>query len=165
MISFVATIPSRQRGLRRNRARSPTIKTGSGWYPTQRHERRGPPAVLVQTWLDSSVLSPEQLAAHVRTELDSKGSWTDSCEVRYGGGPTARIDLVEIDGETWFRPRVALVSRFRRTTPHWKTRRWTWSICSRGSPGMSLKPQKPIHIVIGSCCAGAMPPGGTPTRH
>jgi hypothetical protein len=103
MISFVATIPSRQRGLRRNRARSPTIKTGSGWYPTQRHERRGPPAVLVQTWLDSSVLSPEQLAAHVRTELDSKGSWTDSCEVRYGGGPTARIDLVEIDGETWFR--------------------------------------------------------------
>ncbi len=54
-------------------------------------------------WLDSSGLSPEQLAAHVRTELDSKGSWTDFCEVRYGGGPTARIALVEIDGETWFR--------------------------------------------------------------
>ncbi|MGA2933416.1 MAG: hypothetical protein ABSE98_15200, partial [Acidimicrobiales bacterium] len=54
-------------------------------------------------WIDSSGLSPEQLVAHVRSQLDSEGTWTDYCELRMGGGPTAQIDLVEIDGETWFR--------------------------------------------------------------
>jgi hypothetical protein len=54
-------------------------------------------------WVDSSGLSPEQLAAHVRSELDSKRTWTDYCELRMGAGPTAQIDLVERNGETCFR--------------------------------------------------------------
>ena len=54
-------------------------------------------------WVASSGLSPEQLVAHVRSELDSNGTWADYCELRMGGGPTAQIDLVEHDGEMWFR--------------------------------------------------------------
>jgi hypothetical protein len=54
-------------------------------------------------WVESSGLSPDELAVHVRSELASKGTWADYCELRMGGGPTAQIDLVEINGETWFR--------------------------------------------------------------
>ncbi len=54
-------------------------------------------------WVASSGLSSEQLVAHVRSELDSKGTWTDYCELRMGGGPNAQIDLVERNGEMWFR--------------------------------------------------------------
>ncbi len=39
----------------------------------------------------------------MRSELDAKGTWTDYCELKMGGGPNALVDLVEIDGETWFR--------------------------------------------------------------
>jgi hypothetical protein len=53
-------------------------------------------------WIASSGMSPEQLAAHVRSALDAVGTWTDYCELRMGGGPTARIDVVEHKGEVSF---------------------------------------------------------------
>ena len=54
-------------------------------------------------WIKSSGLSPEQLAASVRSSLESTGTWTDVCELSMGGGPTVRIDLVERNGEVVYR--------------------------------------------------------------
>lgn len=60
-------------------------------------------------WIDSSGLSPEQLVAHVRSQLDSEGTWTDYCELRMEVDRPLRSTSSRLTARRGSGPREALV--------------------------------------------------------
>ena len=48
-------------------------------------------------------LTDDQLLQHVQDEIEEQGFWSDFAEMSMGGGKSARIDLVEVDGNPTYR--------------------------------------------------------------